>query len=454
MALNSSGAISLAGSTTGESIAIELGQSATGTIALNDTVVRDLAGVASGAITMPGDFWGKSSIIVGPIYYAGDNTNGELGNGNRSFVGGTPAIGGYSRTDWVHIAFSSLEGAPPVVAIDDSGRLWTWGRNNYGQLGQNDNIHRSSPTQIGAATNWESVASGGWQNTDRGMGGAVNSSGQAYVWGDNYFQQITNWARTPVSFPPREPTSSPCQLGTGSINQANNTLITSVSRLFLAGSNCYALKTNGTMYAGGRNYQGGCGINYPYGDVAYEPVAGYSDWIKGSMACSGSFNGFFLRSNGLLYSAGNPIYGAMGNNESSAALKSSPVQVLGSGYVDVIGNFYGGMAIRSNGTLWAWGRNSYGQCGQNNIVEYSSPVQIGSLTTWEKFQNDNAPERAVAIIKSDGTIWGLGLVQRIDPNYSAIEYSSPVQLFSTFTSSQTLSEFAAANDKGAFFLVD
>jgi hypothetical protein len=61
MALNPSGAISLAGPSTGESIAIELGVSATATISLNDTNVRTLAGVASGVIIMPTDFWGKSN---------------------------------------------------------------------------------------------------------------------------------------------------------------------------------------------------------------------------------------------------------------------------------------------------------------------------------------------------------------------------------------------------------
>jgi hypothetical protein len=61
MALNSSGPISLAGSTAGQSIAIELGQSATGQISLNDTNVRTLAGVSSGAIIMPTNFYGKST---------------------------------------------------------------------------------------------------------------------------------------------------------------------------------------------------------------------------------------------------------------------------------------------------------------------------------------------------------------------------------------------------------
>jgi hypothetical protein len=62
MALNPSGAISLAGPSAGQSIAVELGVSATATISLNDTNVRTLAGVASGVIVMPTDFYGKSSI--------------------------------------------------------------------------------------------------------------------------------------------------------------------------------------------------------------------------------------------------------------------------------------------------------------------------------------------------------------------------------------------------------
>ena len=61
MALNTTGAISLAGTTAGQSIALELGLGTTTQISLNDTAVRTLAGVASGAITMPTNFYGKSN---------------------------------------------------------------------------------------------------------------------------------------------------------------------------------------------------------------------------------------------------------------------------------------------------------------------------------------------------------------------------------------------------------
>jgi hypothetical protein len=61
MTLNSSGPISLGGTGTNASINLELSQSATAQISMNDTNVRTLAGVASGAIIMPTNFYGKSA---------------------------------------------------------------------------------------------------------------------------------------------------------------------------------------------------------------------------------------------------------------------------------------------------------------------------------------------------------------------------------------------------------
>ena len=78
MTLNSSGPISLAGSTTGQSIAIELGVSATAQISLNDTNVRTLAGVPSGAIIMPTNFYGKSNRAAPSVTLTTNTTNYSL----------------------------------------------------------------------------------------------------------------------------------------------------------------------------------------------------------------------------------------------------------------------------------------------------------------------------------------------------------------------------------------
>ena len=64
MALNASGPISLGGSTTGQSVNLELGQSTTATISFNDANVRTLTGTSSGStLSMPGGFWGKGAEI-------------------------------------------------------------------------------------------------------------------------------------------------------------------------------------------------------------------------------------------------------------------------------------------------------------------------------------------------------------------------------------------------------
>jgi len=78
MTLNSSGPISLAGTTAGQSIEIENGGNGTTTISLNDTAVRTLAGVPSGAITMPTNFYGKSNSVNISYTYTSNTTNASL----------------------------------------------------------------------------------------------------------------------------------------------------------------------------------------------------------------------------------------------------------------------------------------------------------------------------------------------------------------------------------------
>lgn len=76
MALNSSGPISIIGTTSGQSIQIELGGDGSTQMGLTDSTVRTLAGIASGAITIPGDFYGKSNQFAFSI--TSNQTNANL----------------------------------------------------------------------------------------------------------------------------------------------------------------------------------------------------------------------------------------------------------------------------------------------------------------------------------------------------------------------------------------
>lgn len=67
MALNSSGPISLGGSTSGQSVNLELSKSATAQISMNDAAVRTLTGKSSGAVIMPTDFYGNLMLSSTPV---------------------------------------------------------------------------------------------------------------------------------------------------------------------------------------------------------------------------------------------------------------------------------------------------------------------------------------------------------------------------------------------------
>lgn len=62
---------------------------------------------------------------------------------------------------------------------------------------------------------------------------------------------------------------------------------------------------------------------------------------------------------------------------------SSPKQVGAlTTWLQASASGYHGAAVRSDGTLWTWGRNNAGQLGLGNTTYYSSPKQVGALTTW------------------------------------------------------------------------
>lgn len=107
MALNSSGPISLGGSTSGQSVNLELGKSATAQISMNDAAVRTLTGKSSGAVIMPTDFYGKSTAFQ----YTGTITQGTNTSGSFTTYGYRAGLGVGS------ISPSNTYLDPPVGAI-------------------------------------------------------------------------------------------------------------------------------------------------------------------------------------------------------------------------------------------------------------------------------------------------------------------------------------------------
>ena len=95
---------------------------------------------------------------------------------------------------------------------------------------------------------------------------------------------------------------------------------------------------------------------------------------------------FAIKTDGTLWSWGFNDHGALGQNQALPAMISSPTQIGSGTDWDKIGRIRdGGAAIKTDGSLYAWGRNNDGQLGQNSRTYFSSPVQITG--DWNSFSN-------------------------------------------------------------------
>lgn len=108
------------------------------------------------------------------------------------------------------------------------------------------------------------------------------------------------------------------------------------------------------------------------------------------------------------WSTGFNLYGDLGANLGPTIHASSPVQEVTSSSWLCADKGSAVSGIKTNGTLWGWGRNFNGFVGNNTTTQYSSPVQeITSSTNW-CLTNIGILNETVHAIKTDGTLWGAG----------------------------------------------
>ena len=125
--------------------------------------------------------------------------------------------------------------------------------------------------------------------------------------------------------------------------------------------------------------------------------------------------------------------GQLGQN--STAYYSSPIQIPGTNWKTGYGSFttaqHNSAAIKTDGTLWIWGNNSFGQIGNGEQGTHaSSPIQVGSDTTWKII---TAGAYGFTASKTDGTLWSWGQNSSSKGEGSLghnnqTQYSSPTQI--------------------------
>jgi alpha-tubulin suppressor-like RCC1 family protein len=339
--------------------------------------------------------WPKP-VLPRELYAWGPNTVGELGLSDVSPRSSPTQVG--ALTNWSQVS----AGNDHTLSVKTDGTLWAWGEGNNGRLGTGNIIDRSSPVQVGALTNWSQVSAGGSHSA------AIKTDNTLWTWGRGSYGRLGH--NNTID------RSSPVQVG----SLSNWAQVSARNNL----TGCVAVKTDGTLWSWGANSFGELGHNNTINLSSPVQVGSLSNWAE---ADSGSQLAFAIKTDGTIWGWGrNNIYGRLGDG--TVIDRSSPVQIGAlTDWHQISSGIAGGGAIKTNGTLWAWGRNVNGQLGDNSTANKSSPVQIGSLTTWDwlnrGFYNTFA-------IKTDGTLWGWGDNSpngQIGDN-TIVDRSSPVQI--------------------------
>ena len=328
----------------------------------------------------------RASIAVktnGTLWSWGYNSSGQLGLGDAgSYTSHSSPVQVGLDTNWA----TACMGADTSFAIRNTGTLWAWGDNFYGQLGLGDTILRSSPVQVGTDSDWAQVTAGSQSSL------AVTTTGSLWAWGNNSFGQL--------GLGDRINRSSPVQVG----------LDTDWLLISAGFSSTFAVKTNNTLWAWGANYDGqlGLGNSGSYTDCSSPVQIGTdTNWASISTA---SGTAVAVRTNGTLWVWGSNDTGQLGLG--NRINRSSPTQV-GTGItwskasvIAASGSVASIDAVKTDGTLWAWGQNGQGQLGLGDVdINRSSPVQVGTDTTWS---TPAVGALVSLVIKSTGTLWAWG----------------------------------------------
>jgi len=248
-----------------------------------------------------------------------------------------------------------------------------WGHNANGSVGDNSNVPRSSPMQIGTDTNWDADKIA----ISNGTAMAIKTDGTLWGWGDgSYGRYKVSWSWSDYKY------SSPIQIGTN----------TNWQQVAMGGGVSAAIKTDGTLWIWGANGNGALGQNAVTGSARSSPtqVGTETTWAKIQLLSTAYAYGIAAtKTDGTRWAWGRNGEGSLGLNEGGyAPYYSSPTQVgtntnwHPTHWVGGYGNEAAVTAFKTDGTMWSWGLNTYGALGQNSRTGYSSPVQISGTWTW------------------------------------------------------------------------
>lgn len=322
-----------------------------------DDVAATITAIAAGG--------SHSAAVVGDgaLYTWGANNDGQLGDGAAIWTRNTPAsLPAFPPpgTTITRIATAAYHSA----ALLSDGTLYTWGRNAAGELGDGTFTPKSRPTLVPdfppTGTTITTIVASSLYTA------ALLSDGTLSTWGANGNGQLGDGTRTSSNTPTRVPDFPP-----------SGTTVTAVAT---GGGHTSALLSDGTLYTWGVNSSGqlGDGTNEDALSPNRVPDFPPPGTTITSVANGGVYSAAIL-SNGALYTWGSNNFGQLGIGTRES--KTTPTLVpdfppAGTTITTIATGGSYTVALLSDGSLYTWGWNQYGQLGTGTTANEHTPTRV------------------------------------------------------------------------------
>lgn len=307
----------------------------------------------------------------------GNNSYGQLGDSTiQAHSTGTPVYGSLSVRE-------VAGGLGHTVALATDSTVWCWGRNDFGALGNGTTDWSTIPVQVTGLDNVVAIAAGDMFSV------ALRADGTAWAWGQNNYGQLGIGSTGSGSL-------VPVQVG-----------ITDLVAIAAGFGNLLAIASDGTVWGYGLNDRGQLGAGPGAPTICSTPVQALGIDSVVALSSSRYAHTVALCADGSVWTWGYNLFGQLGDGTTTERNTPAPVPGLSNMSAIAQQNGFGHtLAVRNDGTLWAWGYNLKGQLGlgsnNNNILV---PTQVTSIADVVAV---SCGESHTIALKSDGTAWAWG----------------------------------------------